>query len=68
MYPPHGIEGEVKKRACKVLSTVFSEWFYVIYFKRFYLFIHERHRDRQREKQAPHRESNAELDPRIPGS
>ena len=39
--------------------------------KRFYLFIHERHREaetRQREKQAPHRESNVGLDPGTPGS
>ena len=28
----------------------------------------ERGRDRQREKQAPHREPNVELDPRTPGS
>ena len=35
--------------------------------KRFYLFIHERHR--QREKQAPpHGDPDAGLDPRIPGS
>ena len=40
--------------------------------KRFYLFIHERHRERQkhrqREKQAPHREPDTGLDPRTPGS
>ena len=36
------------------------------FFKRLYLFIHERHR--QREKQAPCREPNAGLDPRTPGS
>ena len=52
-----------------------------MFFKRFYLFIHERHRDRekeierererqrhrQREKQAPCREPNVGLDPRTPG-
>ena len=32
------------------------------------LFIHERHRKRQREKQAPHREPDVGLDPRTPGS
>ena len=37
-----------------------------IFFKRFYLFIHERHR-RQREKQAPWRDSDAGIDPGTPG-
>ena len=41
-------------------------------FLRFYLFIHERHRERgrhrQREKQAPCREPDAGLDPGTPGS
>ena len=43
-------------------------------FLRFYLFIHEIHRERekerggQREKQAPCREPNLGLDPRSPGS
>ena len=32
------------------------------------LFIHERQRKRQREKQAPCEEPNAELDPRTLGS
>ena len=32
------------------------------------LFIHERQRHRQREKQAPCRESDVELSPRTPGS
>ena len=40
--------------------------------KIFYLFIHERHterqRHRQREKQAPSREPDAGLDPRTPGA
>ena len=40
--------------------------------KRFYLFIHETHREkqrpRQREKQAPCREPDVGLDPRSPGS
>ena len=40
--------------------------------KNVYLFIHERHRERQRlrqtEKQAPCGESDEELDPRTPGS
>ena len=37
--------------------------------KRFYFFIHERHtqRERQREKQAPCREPNVGFDPRSPG-
>ena len=45
------------------------------FFKRFYLFIHERHRERgggqrhrQREKQAPHRKPDMGLDPGSPGS
>ena len=41
-------------------------------FLRSYLFTHERHREsqrhRQREKQAPCRETHAGLDPRTPGS
>ena len=32
------------------------------------MFIHERHRERQREKQAPCREPDAGLHPRMPGS
>ena len=45
-----------------------------MYLLRFYLFIHERHREierqrhRQREKQAPCREPDAGLDPGTPGS
>ena len=44
-----------------------------VVFKRFYLFIHEirereRQRHKQREKQAPCREPDVGLDPRIPGS
>ena len=40
------------------------------FFKRFYLFIHERHRKRQRqkEKKAPCGEPNAELDPGTAGT
>ena len=44
------------------------------FLKKFYLFIHERHRKRerqrhrQREKQAPHREPDVGLDPGTPGS
>ena len=42
------------------------------FFKRFYLLIHERHRERQRprqkEKQAPCGEPDVGLDPRTPGS
>ena len=42
------------------------------YFLGFYLFIHDRHRERQRhrqrEKQAPCGEPNVGLDPRTPGS
>ena len=45
---------------------------FILFFKRFYLFIHGRHRERQRcrqrEKQVPCRETNAGLDPRTPGS
>ena len=37
-------------------------------FKRFYLFIHKRHRERQREKQTPHGEPDVGLDPKTPGS
>ena len=46
----------------------------LFFFLRFYLFIHEthrergRHRQRQREKQAPYREPDVGLDPRSPGS
>ena len=38
------------------------------FFKRFYLFIHERHRKKQREKQAPCKEPDVGLDPMTPGS
>ena len=47
---------------------------YFYFFKIFYLFIHERHREsgrqrhRQREKQAPCRELDMGLDPGTPGS
>ena len=53
-----------------MLANVFCLFF----FKRFYLCIHERHRERerqrhrQREKQAPRREPDVGLDPRTPGS
>ena len=44
----------------------------IIFLKRFYLFIHERHRERQRhrqrEKQALCGEPDVGLDPRTPGS
>ena len=44
----------------------------ILFFKWFYLFIHERHRergrDRQREKQAPRGKPNAGLNPETPGS
>ena len=49
-------------------------FFKLLFFFRFYLFIHERHRDikrqrhSQREKQAPCREPNVGLNPRTPGS
>ena len=45
-----------------------------IFFKRFYLFIHKRERERgaqrhrQREKQAPHRKPDVGLDSGTPGS
>ena len=49
-----------------VITSVF------LFFKDFYLFIHERHRERQRhrqrEKQAPCRDLDVGLDPRAPGS
>ena len=47
---------------------------FISFFKRFYIFIHdraserERQRHRQREKQAPRREPNVGLDPGSPGS
>ena len=46
---------------------------FFFFFLRFYLFIHERHterdrRHRQREKQAPCREHDVGLDSRTPGS
>ena len=44
----------------------------LFFFLRFYLFIHERHRERwrhrQREKQAPYGEPDVGLNPRTPGS
>ena len=39
-----------------------------VFFFGFYLFIHERERHRQREKQAPYKEPNVGLDPGTPGS
>ena len=46
--------------------------FLFVFFLRFYLFIHERHTERQRfkqrKKQAPCREPDAGLYPRTPGS
>ena len=48
------------------IFSILQFWFFVL---RFYLFIHERHREtqrhRQREKQAPCREPNAGLDPSL---
>ena len=38
-----------------------------LFFLRFYLFIHDREKERQREKQAPCREPEVGLDPRTPG-
>ena len=52
-----------------VLCTGYSVW--IFFFLRFYLFIHERHtqgerqRPRQREKQAPCREPDVELNPQT---
>ena len=44
----------------------------LLFLSRFYLFIHERHRERQRhrlrEKQGPCGEPDVRLDPRTPGS
>ena len=46
-----------------------KRWAFVVLgffsFLRFYLFIHERHRERQREKQAPCQEPDAGPDPRT---
>ena len=51
----------------KALETKYKpSKFASLFFLRFYLFIHERHR--QREKEAPGRESDTGLDPRSPGS
>ena len=54
-----------------IISTVASKTFVVIhthfcflFFKRFYLFT--RDTERQRQKQAPHGEPNAGLDPKTP--
>ena len=43
---------------------------FIFFFKDFYVFIHERGRDaeRQREKQAPCREPDMEFSPGSPGS
>ena len=47
-------------------------WVFLFFFFKRFLFIHERERvaetHRQREKQAPHKEPNAGLDPGNPGS
>ena len=40
----------------------------LFYFLRFYLFIHGRQRERQREKQAPCRDPDVGLNPGTPGS
>ena len=48
----------------KFIYLFFKDFMYL--FLRIYLFIHEKHR--QREKQAPHREPEVGLDPRSPGS
>ena len=52
--------------------TCISFFFFFFFLKRFYLHIHETHRERwrhrQREKQAPCRKPDAGLDPRTPGS
>ena len=63
---------------CFFPLIVFLDYLSLVYkyrfFKRFYLFIHERHREkerqrhRQREKQAPSREPDVGLHPGSPGS
>ena len=67
---PFSFRGRKKHLAQASLKVVF-------FFLRFYLFIHERHRERQREKQAPCRQRekqtpcrkpNTGLDPRTLGS
>ena len=49
-----------------------ERFYFILFFKRFYLFIRDRERERQRrrqrEKQAPCREPNMGLNPRSPGS
>ena len=49
-------------------ADIKAQPFIYFLFLRFYLFIHERHRVRHREKQAPRREPNMGLDPGSPGS
>ena len=53
-------------------QSVFSQVNSIFFFLRFYLFIHERHGERQRhrhrDKQAPHGEPDVGLNPRTPGS
>ena len=58
----------------KLGSKVYCKVIFFFFFLRIYLFICERHTERgrdihrQREKQAPHREPDAGLDPRTLGS
>ena len=69
LKPVHGLNGVGHTGPSKILTHV---WFFLFCFLRFYLFIHERHierqRHRQREKWALCQEPDMGLDPRTPGS
>ena len=62
------------KSMARVKPTATLQTGAILFFKRFYLFIHERHthtqrqRHRHREKPAPYREPDMGLDPGTPGS
>ena len=71
------LRGSKQKREINGVEEEGLPWlvsFFFVFLKIIYLFIHERHtqregqRPRQREKQAPHREPDVGLDPRTPGS
>ena len=83
MFPKRTLHKTIKNVLIRGLLTTFGSLVTFcssgmtivdIFFKRFYLFIHEKQRERerqrhwQREKQTPCREPDAGLDPGSPGS